>query len=97
MEDVYKRQGEEGILTKAKESRINTELSAYQEELETYEIPSSVVEGVEVKEIADYAFHGQIKMKNIVIPSTMQKIGGSFNYCLVLTKIEIPNSVTRCV
>ena len=62
--------------------------------IETYEIPSSVVEGVEVKEIADYAFHGQSKMKNIVIPSTMQKIGGSFNYCLVLTKIEIPNSVT---
>lgn len=28
--------GEEGILTKAKESRISTELSAYQEELETY-------------------------------------------------------------
>ena len=62
--------------------------------IETYEIPSSVVEGIEVKEIADRAFHGQGKMKNIVIPSTVQKIGDSFNFCSSLEKIEIPNSVT---
>ena len=61
--------------------------------IETYEIPSSVVEGIEVKEIADRAFHGQGKMKNIVIPSTVQKIGNSFNFCSLLEKIEIPNSV----
>ena len=62
--------------------------------IETYEIPSSVVEGVEVKEIADKAFHNQNQMKNIVIPSTVQKIGDSFNFCSSLEKIEIPSSVT---
>ena len=64
------------------------------ETIETYEIPSNVVEGIEVKEIADRAFHNQNQMKNIVIPSTVQKIGDSFNFCSSLEKIEIPNSVT---
>ena len=64
------------------------------ETIETYEIPSNVVEGIEVKEIADRAFHNQNQMKNIVIPSTVQKIGDSFNFCSSLEKIEIPSSVT---
>ena len=64
------------------------------ETIETYEIPSNVVEGIEVKEFADRAFHNQNQMKNIVIPSTVQKIGDSFNFCSSLEKIEIPNSVT---
>lgn len=62
--------------------------------IETYEIPSSVVEGVEVKEIADRAFHNQNKMKNIKIPDTVEIIRNSFNYCSSLEKIEIPRSVT---
>ena len=62
--------------------------------IETYEIPESVVEGVEVKEIANYAFHVQEKMTDIVIPNTIEKIGSSFNYCSMLEKIEIPESVT---
>ena len=62
--------------------------------IETYEILSSTSEGIDVIEIADYAFHGQSKMKNIVIPSTIKKIGVSFNYCSSLEKIEIPSSVT---
>ena len=62
--------------------------------IETYEIPESVVEGVEVKEIANYAFHVQNKMTNIVIPNTIEKIGYSFNSCSMLEKIEIPESVT---
>ena len=62
--------------------------------IETYEIPSSVVEGVEVKEIASEAFHNQTKMKNIKIPDTVEKIGSSFKFCSLLEKIEIPSSVT---
>lgn len=61
--------------------------------IETYEIPSSVVEGVEVKEIADRAFHNQNKMKNIKIPDTVEIIENSFNYCGLLEKIEIPSGV----
>ena len=61
--------------------------------IETYEIPESVVEGVEVKEIANYAFHVQNKMTDIVIPNTIEKIGYSFNSCRMLEKIEIPESV----
>ena len=62
--------------------------------IENYEIPSSVVEGVEVKKIASQAFHNQHKMKNIKIPDTVEIIESSFNYCSSLEKIEIPSSVT---
>lgn len=62
--------------------------------IETYEIPESVVEGVEVKEIANYAFHIQNKMTDIVIPNTIEKVGCSFNLCTALERIEIPESVT---
>ena len=62
--------------------------------IQTYEIPSNV-NGTEVKEIADYAFHGQSQMTNIIIPNTIEKIGTSFNYCDSLTSIEIPSSVTE--
>ncbi len=62
--------------------------------IETYEILPSTSEGIDVIEIADYAFHGQSKMKNIIIASTIKKIGVSFNYCSSLEKIEIPSSVT---
>lgn len=47
-----------------------------------------------VKEIADYAFHNQNKMTEIILPNTLEKIGSSFNYCTSLPRIEIPNSVT---
>ena len=62
--------------------------------IETYEIPSSVVEGVKITEIANNAFHFQQQMKQIVIPNTVNKIGDSFNWCNRLEKIEIPSSVT---
>ena len=62
--------------------------------IETYEIPSSVVEGVKITEIANNAFHFQKQMKQIVIPNTVNKIGNSFNWCNRLEKIEIPSSVT---
>ena len=58
----------------------------------TYEILSKV-DGVEVKEIANYAFHNQNKMTNIKIPNTIKKIGISFNYCHSLQTIEIPSSI----
>ena len=58
----------------------------------TYEIPSKVDE-VEVKEIANNAFHNQNKMTNIKLPNTIEKIGQSFNYCTSLQSIEIPSSV----
>ena len=58
----------------------------------TYEIPSKVDE-VEVKEIANYAFHNQNKMTNIKIPNTIKKIGISFNSCHSLQTIEIPSSI----
>ena len=47
-----------------------------------------------VKEIADYAFHHNVNLKNVVIPDTVEKIGVSFNICTLLEKIEIPSSVT---
>ena len=62
--------------------------------IETYEIPSSVIEGVEITEIQQYAFHGQSKLNEITLPNTIRKIGGSFNSCISLQKIEIPSSVT---
>ncbi len=46
-----------------------------------------------VTEIGDYAFHNQNKMTKVTIPETVKKIGGSFQYCRSLTKIEIPKSV----
>ena len=55
--------------------------------IKTYEIPKGV------KEIANFAFHNQTQMTNIIIPNTVEKIGASFNYCTALTSIEIPNSV----
>ena len=55
----------------------------------TYEIPKGV------KEIADHAFHNQNKMTSIKIPETVEKIGGSFNYCSALESIEIPKSVKQ--
>ena len=58
----------------------------------TYEIPSKV-EGIEVKEIANYAFHTQSKMTNIRLPNTIEKIGRSFNLCSSLQSIEIPSSI----
>ena len=62
--------------------------------IETYEIPNSVIEGVEIIEIEQYAFHGQSKLNEITLPNTIRKIGGSFNSCISLQKIEIPSSVT---
>ena len=54
---------------------------------EEVEIPN----GIEV--IGDYAFHNCTKLKNVVIPSTVKKIGQSFNYCSALERIEIPSSI----
>ena len=62
--------------------------------IETYEILSNVG-GIEVKEIADYAFHNQNHMTNITVPDTIEKIGNSFNFCTSLTSIEIPSCVTE--
>ena len=65
----------------------------------TYEIPTKVDE-VEVKEIANNAFHNQNKMTNIKLPNTIEKIGLSFALCRSLPSIEIPSSIkeidTKC-
>ncbi len=68
--------------------------------IKTYEIPANtkeIINGQEVEtkvtQIKQYAFHGQTKMDSIIIPNTVEKIEGSFNYCDSLLKIEIPNSV----
>ena len=85
-----------GEKTKAlfnKEGNIFISPLKQQGAIETYEIPASVVEGIEITEIADYAFHGQTNMKNIIIPNTIRKIGLSLNYCHSLEKIDIPNTV----
>ena len=58
----------------------------------TYEIPSKVDE-VEVKEIANNAFHNQNKMTSIKLPNTIEKIGYSFAFCSSLPSIEIPSSI----
>ena len=55
--------------------------------IKTYEIPKGV------KEIANFAFHSTREMTNIIIPNTVEKIRGSFNYCTALTSIEIPSSI----
>ena len=62
--------------------------------IETYEIPSSVIEGVEITEIEQYAFHRQSNLNEITLANTIRKIGYSFDSCISLQKIEIPNSVT---
>lgn len=54
----------------------------------SYEIPEGVTE------IGTYAFHNQYNMTSIKLPSTLTKIGSSFNYCSKLPSIEIPSSVT---
>ena len=62
--------------------------------IETYEILSQV-DGTELKEIADYAFHNQSQMTSLVIPNKVEKIGQSIRGCTSLTSIEIPSSVTE--
>ncbi len=47
-----------------------------------------------VKEIGDYAFHGQMDMTSITISSSVKNIGTSFNYCS-FSEINIPSSVVK--
>ena len=54
----------------------------------TYSVPEGV------KEIADYAFNSQTNMTSVILPSTLEKIGASFQNCTKLTRIEIPSNVT---
>ena len=46
-----------------------------------------------VKEIGDRAFHNQTLMTDVIIPDSVTKIGGSFNYCSGLRNIVIPKSI----
>ena len=51
--------------------------------------------GIPVKEIKDYAFRYQIRLKSITLPDCVTSIGGSaFSGCTGLTSIKIPDSVT---
>lgn len=51
-----------------------------------------IQEGVE--EIAESAFEGQTKIREIIIPDTVQKIGDyAFSHCESLEKLYIPDSV----
>ena len=57
-----------------------------------YEINGEFNINNKVKEIGNYAFHGQSKMTSVNILSNVERIGGAFNYC-TFTEIEIPESV----
>lgn len=51
--------------------------------------------GIPVKEIKDYAFRYQTRLKSITLPDCVTSIGGSaFSGCTGLTSIKIPDSVT---
>ena len=58
-----------------------------------YEIQGEFIVDRSVTKIGDYAFHGQVNMASISLPSDLKEIGNSFNYCHGLTSIYIPNSV----
>lgn len=59
-----------------------------------YEINGEFNINNNVREIGDYAFHGQNKMTSVNIPSTLEKIGNSFMYC-GFKIIDIPESVQK--
>ena len=54
---------------------------------DTFEVDKSV------EVIGNRAFHGQRKMKGVIIPEGVKKIENSFNYCDNLVSVEIPDSV----
>ena len=58
-----------------------------------YEINGTMQISDEVKYIGDYAFYGQRKMTEIIIPEGVETIGRSFNYCSILKRVEISSTV----
>lgn len=56
--------------------------------IEVVEIPKGV------EKIAESAFEGQMKIREIIIPDSVQKIGNyAFRYCNALEKLHIPDSI----
>ena len=58
-----------------------------------YEIEDTFKIDESVEIIGNRAFHGQRKMKGVIIPEGVKKIENSFNYCDNLVSVEIPDSV----
>lgn len=48
-----------------------------------------------VEKIDQLAFHNQNKMTKISLPKGVKEIGNSFNYCGVLTEVNIPGTVEK--
>ena len=46
-----------------------------------------------VTKIGDMAFHAKSQMTKVILPEGLKEIGSSFQYCISLTEIYIPNSV----
>lgn len=54
-----------------------------------------VIDGVNVTRIGDFAFHGSVNLKHVVIPEGVVSIGdSSFESCVNLTSQVLPNSLT---
>lgn len=70
------------------------EISSYDGEEETIEIPDSIA-GYPVTSIGEFAFEGRDTATSITIPDSVTYIGdGAFIYCENLKSIKIPENVT---
>lgn len=62
---------------------------------DTYSLTTvNFAEGSKLKLIDQWAFQGQMALKSIILPDSLEKIGyGAFNVCTALTKINVPKNV----
>ena len=68
-------------------------LTPYASTLKTLNIPSTI-DGVEITEIGDDAFRGNLMLEKVVIPDSIKKIcSGAFYDCGFLTSITISNNL----
>jgi len=62
--------------------------------IQTKLIIPSRINGIDVKEISDFAFQGRKTLTEIILPVTLNKIGlYAFDSCNKVTKLNIPDSV----